>query len=57
MKNTAVFLCSNIVLQEGEKKKKTVLLKTTHQVLTITKNNMRLRFEKGNKLSADKSYN
>ena len=45
MKNTAVLLCSNIILQQGEKK--TVPFKTTHQVLTVTKNNMRLRFEKG----------
>lgn len=54
MKNTVVLLCSNIILQE---EKKIVLFKTTHQVLAITKSNTRLRFEKENKLSAEKSYN
>lgn len=54
MKNTAVLLCSNIVLQEGEKNS---FVQNNSPGSTTTKNNMRLRFEKGNKLSADKSYN
>ena len=53
MKNTAVLLSSNTGLQEGEK----VLFETTHRVLTIARNNMRLRLETGRRLSADKPYN
>lgn len=53
MKNTAMLLCSNIVLQEGKKNSSV----QNNSPGSDNKEQHEAEIEKGNKLSADKSYN